>query len=201
MAKSLSDEELLSDASTYFIAGYHTTAFLMVWTIYYMCENQEVQEQVYQKIIDVIGKDEQVNHVNLESLKYMRCVFDESIRCSALASFTARVNMHADMVVQGYTIPKGTPMVLALGIVQTDDEIWPEPESMDAHHNTIQYHIEYIYLFSQIHYPFSFQPFGFAGKRKCPGYLIVYAEGAVFLAKLRRKFVFQMVDGQTVKRK
>ncbi|XP_006811849.1 cytochrome P450 4F2-like [Saccoglossus kowalevskii] len=69
MAKSSSEEELISDASTYFIAGYQTTAFLMVWTIYYMCENQEVQEKVYQEIIDVIGKDEQVNHVNLESLK------------------------------------------------------------------------------------------------------------------------------------
>ncbi|XP_077869013.1 cytochrome P450 20A1-like [Saccoglossus kowalevskii] len=128
MAKSSSEEELISDTTGFFIAGYHTTAFMMVWTLYYMCENQEVQEKVYQEIIEVIGKDEQVNHVNLELLKYMRCVFDESIRCSVLAPFAARVNMNADMVVQGYTIPKWTPVVHALGVVQMDDEIWPEPE-------------------------------------------------------------------------
>ncbi|XP_077869007.1 cytochrome P450 20A1-like [Saccoglossus kowalevskii] len=50
-------------------------------------------------------------------------------------------------------------------------------------------------------HPFSFQPFGFAGKRKCPGYRIAYAQGAVFLATLCRKFKFQMVEGQTVERK
>nr|XP_006821880.1 PREDICTED: cytochrome P450 20A1-like [Saccoglossus kowalevskii] len=158
MAKSSSEEELISDATSYFIAGYHTTAFMMVWTFYYMCENQEVQEKIYQEIIEVIGKDEQVNYVNLESLKYMRCVFDESMRCSVLAPFAARVNMHADMVVQGYTIPKGTPVVHALGVVLMDDEIWSEPERF----------IPERFLPENVstRHPFSFQPFGFAGKRK-----------------------------------
>ncbi|XP_077869008.1 cytochrome P450 20A1-like [Saccoglossus kowalevskii] len=193
MAKASSEEELLSDTTGFFIAGYHTTAFMMVWTLYYMCENQEVQEKVYQEIIEVIGKDEQVNHVNLELLKYMRCVFDESIRCSVLAPFAARVNMNADMVVQGYTIPKWTPVVHALGVVQMDDEIWPEPERFIPE--------RFLHENASTRHPFSFQPFGFAGKRKCPGYRIAYAEGAVFLATLCRKFKFQMVEGQTIERK
>nr|XP_006821877.1 PREDICTED: cytochrome P450 20A1-like [Saccoglossus kowalevskii] len=166
---------------------------MMVWTFYYMCENQEVQEKVYQEIIEVIGKDEKVNHVNLESLKYMRCVFDESIRCSVLAPFAARINMNADMVVQGYTIPKETPMVLALGVVQMDDEIWPQPERFIPE--------RFLPENASTRHPFSFQPFGFAGKRKCPGYRITYAGGAVFLATLCRKFKFQMVEGQTIERK
>ncbi|XP_006811848.2 cytochrome P450 20A1-like [Saccoglossus kowalevskii] len=101
--------------------------------------------------------------------------------------------MHADMVVQGYTIPKGTPMVLALGVVQTDDKIWSEPERFIPE--------RFLPENASTRHPFSFQPFGFAGKRKCPGYRTVYSEGAVFLATLCRKFKFRMVEGQTIDRK
>ncbi|XP_077869010.1 cytochrome P450 20A1-like [Saccoglossus kowalevskii] len=124
MAKSSSEEQLLSDASTYFIAGYHTTAF---------CNSHYIFSLLF------------------------------------------------------------TPMVLALGVVQTDDEIWPEPGRFIPE--------RFLPKNASTRHPFSFQPFGFAGKRKCPGYRIVYAEGAVFLATLCRKFKFQMVEGQTVKRK
>ena len=46
--------------------------------------------------------------------------------------------------------------------------------------------------------PYGFQPFGFAGKRKCPAYRFSYAEGTVFLSVLLRKFKIRMVPGQTV---
>ena len=41
-----------------------------------------------------------------------------------------------------------------------------------------------------------FEPFGFAGKRKCPGYRFAYMEVAVFMSVLVRKFKFKLVDGQ-----
>ena len=44
----------------------------------------------------------------------------------------------------------------------------------------------------------AFQPFGFAGKRKCPGYRFSYAEAFVFLSVLIRRFKFTLVEGQVV---
>ena len=44
----------------------------------------------------------------------------------------------------------------------------------------------------------AFQPFGFAGKRKCPGYRFSYAEVAVVLSVLLRRFKIHLVDGQIV---
>ena len=46
------------------------------------------------------------------------------------------------------------------------------------------------------HYDFS--PFGFAGKRVCPGQKFSYTEGTVALVTLLRKFKVTMVDGQVI---
>ena len=45
----------------------------------------------------------------------------------------------------------------------------------------------------------AYQPFGFAGKRKCPGWRFSIAEGLVFLSILIKRFKFHLVDGQEVK--
>ena len=47
-------------------------------------------------------------------------------------------------------------------------------------------------------HPMAFQPFGFAGKRKCPGYRFSNAELAVVLSVLLRRFKIHLVDGQVV---
>jgi len=45
----------------------------------------------------------------------------------------------------------------------------------------------------------AFQPFGFAGKRACPGYRFAYAETTVCLVTLIKKFKVTLVEGQAVK--
>ena len=46
---------------------------------------------------------------------------------------------------------------------------------------------------------YAFEPFGFAGKRKCPGYRFGLAEVSVLLAKLLRSGMkFDLSPGQTV---
>ena len=45
---------------------------------------------------------------------------------------------------------------------------------------------------------FNFQPFGFAGKRICPGYRFTYIEVTVFLSVLCKAFKFNLVEGQVV---
>uniref|UniRef100_K1QQY1 Cytochrome P450 20A1 n=1 Tax=Magallana gigas TaxID=29159 RepID=K1QQY1_MAGGI len=45
---------------------------------------------------------------------------------------------------------------------------------------------------------YAFQPFGFAGKRICPGYKFAYVEAIIGLVTILRKFNVKMVEGQTV---
>lgn len=43
-------------------------------------------------------------------------------------------------------------------------------------------------------HPLAFQPFGFAGKRKCPGYRFAYWESVIFLVAIVRNFKFTSVS-------
>ena len=43
-------------------------------------------------------------------------------------------------------------------------------------------------------HPLSYQPFGFAGKRKCPGYRFAYYESIVFLVAIVRNFKISLVS-------
>ena len=47
-------------------------------------------------------------------------------------------------------------------------------------------------------HPLAFQPFGFAGKRKCPGYRFAYYEAYVFLSAIYRNFEIELVEDQKV---
>ena len=44
----------------------------------------------------------------------------------------------------------------------------------------------------------SFEPFGFAGKRICPGYQFALAESAVLLVAIIRSFKVKLIDDQVV---
>ena len=46
---------------------------------------------------------------------------------------------------------------------------------------------------SRHRHPLAFVPFGFAGKRKCPGYLFTYAEVGAFLIILLRRYKVSIV--------
>ncbi|XP_077986431.1 cytochrome P450 20A1-like [Glandiceps talaboti] len=187
------EDRLLADALSYFIASYHTTNFMMVWAMYYLTKDCEVQDKVYEEIMNVLGEDDLVDHETLPKLVYTKQVFDEVMRCSALATMAARVDYERDTKVLGYTIPKGTAVVHALGVVLLDPKVWPDPERFDPD----RFSPEEV---SKRH-PLAFSVFGFAGKRICPGYRIAYAEATVFLVALLRKFKFHLVEGQNIQHK
>jgi cytochrome P450 family 20 subfamily A len=44
----------------------------------------------------------------------------------------------------------------------------------------------------------AYQPFGFAGKRKCPGWRFSIAEGLVFISVFFRRFKIELAKGQKV---
>ncbi|XP_070560135.1 cytochrome P450 20A1-like [Ptychodera flava] len=189
----VTDELLFTDAAIFYIGGYHTTTYMIVWMIYFMARDIKVQDKVHEELVEVLGNERNVNLKNQSQLRYLKRVIDETIRCSVLAPFAARVNFEEDMKVLDYTIPKGTGVIHALGVVLADKAIWPDPERFDPDRFLPEKVAE--------RHKLAFSPFGFAGKRICPAYRVSHAEAFVLLATLCRKFKFHLVGGQNIKRK
>eukprot|EP00794_Sanderia_malayensis_P003260 gene3260-3741_t len=179
-------EEAICDmAITYVIGGFHTTGTLLTWAVYYLSLHPECQEKILTEINNTI-KDNPVSMENIADLKYMRQVIDEALRASVLAPWAARYSDY-DIIVSGHVIPKETPIILPLGVVLQDPEIWPEPTRFDPD----RFSPENVKTRDKL----AFSPFGFAGKRKCPGYRFFYLEATAMLVALIRKFKLNLVEG------
>ncbi|KAJ8024896.1 Cytochrome P450 20A1 [Holothuria leucospilota] len=184
------ESTLLNEAMTYLVGGLQTSGNLLVWTLYFLAAHKDVQEKVFREIVSVVGRNGSIGPDDIVEFHYMKQVINESLRLSVLAPWGAKVQ-NDDIELGGYVIPKGTPVITALGVVLQDETIWPLPDTFDPERfspeNVKQRH------------QFAFQPFGLP-KRVCPGYRFAYYELTVFLAILIRNFKWSLVDGHVVER-
>uniref|UniRef100_A0A0B6YSD6 Cytochrome P450 n=1 Tax=Arion vulgaris TaxID=1028688 RepID=A0A0B6YSD6_9EUPU len=186
---SSSQDVVISDTLTYLIGAFHTTANLLTWCFYFLATHKDVQDKVYKEIIQVLGDNTSVSQENCGQLSYMTQVFDETFRCAVVAPWGARYQ-DFDSELAGHKIPKGTPVIHAFGVVLQDETLWPLPNKFDPDRFSPEN--------SKDRGTYEFVPFGFAGKRKCPGYKFAYSEAAVLVTDLIRRFEISLLDDQVV---
>jgi cytochrome P450 family 20 subfamily A len=187
MRHCVDEETLLSDAITYVVAGFHTVAYALSWAFYFIARESDVQDRLHAEIFEHCGRTE-LNMTNLGKCIYLKQVFDETLRCSVLAPFAARI-MDEDCQLGGYMIPGGTPIVHALGVCLQDPEYYPEPNKFDPDRFSPDKNV--------LRPNMAFMPFG-VGRRQCPGARFAKLEAAVCLAAVVRKFDINLVDGQKI---
>ncbi|KAI0237746.1 hypothetical protein LSAT2_011672 [Lamellibrachia satsuma] len=85
----------------------------MTWGLYFLATHPDVQLKLFNEIKCVVGCNEageqlKVTPANMDKLVYMHQVLDETLRCSALATFAARYQ-DDDSELGGHRIPAGLP--------------------------------------------------------------------------------------------
>ncbi|CAL1534074.1 unnamed protein product [Lymnaea stagnalis] len=186
---SSSEEQVNSDTITYMVGAFHTTANLLTWCIYFLATHSDVQEKLLKELKKVLGDKNVVDDQTYGQLSYMNQVLNETLRCAVVAPWAARVQ-DFDTELGGHRIPKNTPVIHALGVVLHDEKFWPLPNKFDPDRFSVEQ--------SKNRSSYTFSPFGFAGKRKCPGYKFSYLESAILLSTLIRKFKISLWEDQVV---
>ena len=181
----LTEEHICSDVIIMFIAGFHTTGNLLTWALYYLAKDPTIQERLFDEVRQTY-ESEFPTMEQIDQMSYLTNVIDESLRLSVLAPWAARVCDDEPLTVCGYQIPAGTPIIQALGVVLHNEELWPNPKQFNPDR------------FEQNHKKdlpaLAFSPFGFAGKRMCPGYRFAHYETSLFLAGIIRAFKVTLLD-------
>jgi len=155
------DEEivLLSNALLFFFAGFDTTALGLGMACHKLCVYENVQEAVYEEIMEVFGKDGKVTFEKLGELKYMERFINESLR------FTTVIPQLERICTKNYKLP-GTDIVIPKGrVVNVYTQNFTESE--EFFHNAKQFDPE---NFNPENNPnkFGFSSFGH-GPRNCIG--------------------------------
>lgn len=181
----LSDQHICDEVLTMLVGGFHTTGNLVTWILYYLAKDQKIQQRLYEELIQTYNTEFPTME-QIDQMTYLSNIVDESLRLSVLAPYAARVSTEEDLVICGHTVPANTPIIQALGVTLEDENIWSNPKDF----NPDRFDQENKKKLPTL----AFSPFGFAGKRVCPGYRFAHYEATLFTAGIIRTFNVTLVD-------
>lgn len=156
-----------------------------------LAKNPEKQAKLREEILRILPeKDSEFTETSMKNVPYLRACIKEALRIYPLAAGNARV-VKSDIVLDGYQVPKETPVVMFAHGLEKDDQHYPrskeflperwlrqsKEEASDSKcPNSLKAST-----------PFAYLPFGF-GPRMCIGRRIVEMELELGIARLLRNF-------------
>jgi trans-cinnamate 4-monooxygenase len=167
------------------VAAIETTLWSIEWALAEVVNHPAVQRKVRDEIKAVVGDDEPITESTIHRLPYLQAVIKETLRLhSPIPLLVPHMNLE-EAKLGGYTIPKGSKVVVNAWWLANNPELWEKPEefrperflgeekSVDA---TVGGKVD-----------FRFLPFG-VGRRSCPGIILALPILALIVGKLVRSF-------------
>ncbi|KAK3759060.1 hypothetical protein RRG08_022049 [Elysia crispata] len=184
-AKYLDEENLAAAIRSLFIAGSETTSTTIYWCVLICLHYPEIQEKVFKEITTHVGRDRLPKLSDKPNLKYLNAVIKETQRFAAIAPILSR-DVTGDFELKGYTVPKGSLVLLNVASALHDAKPWGDPDNfrperfLDADGNPMKDPKEFI-------------PFGL-GKRFCLGDALAKMELFLCLSAMFQRFRFEAED-------
>lgn len=162
------------------------------WALAEMLNKPELLERATKEIEHVVGRDRLVNESDLPLLNYVKACAKESFRLHPIAPFNIPHAAVVDTVVAGYSIPKGSHLLLSRLGLGRNPSVWKEPlEFIPERHlksddsNVILTDSEFKML--------SFS----SGKRGCVGVTLGTNITTMLLARLLQGFTWSVPPNMT----
>ncbi|CEF69902.1 Cytochrome P450 4V2 [Strongyloides ratti] len=177
--KNLSDEDIREEVNTFMFAGHDTTATLISFLWWALACHQDIQENVYQEIYSIFGKEERdVEPEDLPKLDYLDMVIKETLRMYIIIPLYGRL-LKNEIKVCDYIIPKGTDIIFCSMHTNFNPKIFPNPHKFDP--------CRFLPENSTKRSPYDFTPFS-AGPRNCIGQKFALNEVKTVMIWLLRSF-------------
>lgn len=178
--RGLTMDEVLGHSILFMLVGYDTTSNALTFAAYNLATHPECQEKLIEEIDTVLGK-ECPNYDNVQKLDYLERVFNESLRLYPSAARTNRLAEN-DIVLEGYTIPKGTDISFPIYSIHRDPRYWENPTKFDPERFTPENKAK--------RHPYAFLPFGH-GPRNCIGMRLAQVEMKFAMVYILQHFRFK----------
>jgi len=173
---SMTDEDLLEEVNTFMFAGHDTTSVSTAFSLHFMATHPEIQQRLYEEIMDVVPVGSNVTTAHLKELRYLDACIKESLRKAAPVPFVGR-EASKDIVIDGYTIPAGTTFLMSIYSLHRDTKYFPDPETYNPER----------FLEDRSWHAYAYSPFS-AGARNCIGQRWAVTLQKVMLCHVLRRF-------------
>lgn len=181
-------EEVIDQLGVFFLAGHETTASALTWVFFILATQPNVLARMRQEISDVVG-DGPVEIEHTKRMTYVRNVFRETLRLYPPITFIPRVATEATEIGK-FRVKRGAMLMISPWTIHRHDRYWTNPHAFDPDRFSVEREHSLV--------PGTYMPFG-QGPRVCIGAAFATTESTLILARLARRFDFQVFDAHTVR--
>ena len=185
---AMTDEQVLHEATTLFVAGHETTSNALTWTWYLLSQNPEVEARLYDELARVLdGRPPTLD--DLPELKYTERVIKEAMRLYPPAWLLFSRSPLEPVNIGGHRINPGewifiSPYTMHRSAAYFDDPQRFDPERFtEAREKALP---RYAYF-----------PFG-GGPRVCIGNAFAMMEACLVLATVAQRYRLELDAGQEI---
>src|SRR3954451_16153795 len=179
--EGLSDANIRAQCITFLIAGHETTSGLLSFAVYYLLKNPDMMQRARAEVDTVLGSTAQPTFDQVQRLRYVRQVLDESLRLWPTAPGFTRYPYEDTEIGGRYAIPAGTAITVLTPALHRATSIWgADAEDFDPEHVAPERLVALP--------PNAYKPFG-TGQRACIGRQFALQEATLVLGMLLQRFV------------
>ncbi|KAF6203038.1 hypothetical protein GE061_003451 [Apolygus lucorum] len=175
---SFSDADIQEEVDTFMFEGHDTTASALLFALFELGLNPDVQDKAYQEQVDIFGFDDRnVTTEDLGKMNYLEQVIKEVLRLYPSVPFWSRMISEDLKLPNGMIVPADTVVDIMPHIIHRNPMYYPNPNVFDPERFSPEQSVG--------RHPFAFIPFS-AGPRNCIGQRFAMMEMKTALSTLLR---------------
>ncbi|XP_044763822.1 uncharacterized protein LOC123320538 [Coccinella septempunctata] len=171
-------EDLRDEVTTFLVGGTDTSSITAAFFLIMMGMHQDIQEKVYEEVMDVLGPDNFPTTQDLNKLQLMERCLKETMRLFSPAPFIIRRNKK-DLKISDGVIPEGANIGINLFYLHRSELYWENPMKFDPDRFTSEEIAK--------RHPYTYIPFS-AGLRGCIGQKYAMNNLKIQMSVTLRKF-------------
>jgi trans-cinnamate 4-monooxygenase len=181
----ISKENVIYIVENINVAAIETTLWSIEWAIAEVVNHPTVQQKIREELNKTLG-DQPLTESNLNMLPYLQAVVKETLRLhSPIPLLVPHMNLE-EAKLGGYTIPKGSKVVVNAWWLQNNPEMWRDPEEFRPE-RFLEEETQVDATVGGGKVDFRFLPFG-VGRRSCPGIILALPILGLIVGKLVKDF-------------
>ncbi|XP_033647428.1 cytochrome P450 2U1-like [Asterias rubens] len=177
---SFDDVAMRGSVFDLFVGGTETTSTTLLWLMMLMALHPNIQRKVQSEIDDVIGGSRQPSMADSPNMPYTNAAILETLRIRPAVPLAVPHQTKEETLLNGYTVPRNTCVLINILAVHHDPATWTEPEKynparfLSADGKSVVQHESFI-------------PFG-TGRRRCMGESLARTELFLIFVNLLQQF-------------
>lgn len=191
--QSLTDQEILHEFVTFFVAGMDTTGHMLTMAAYYYHQNTQIQANVLKEARELVKSE--VTSDSLNKCEVLHAFLKETLRLAGPAPVLFDRKATKDHQIGDIFVPKGTLVNCSFIANNLNPELYHNPQEFN-YNRWIREHEDFAEKVTKN--PFIFTPFS-AGSRNCIGQHLAMIEGKIIFSLLISEYEFKIPEDYSLK--